>query len=268
MNAGVAMKEKLLLKSELYDIPAVFTLPENGEKVPCVIMCHGTGSSKDEAGNQYLDLADLLAERGVASVRFDFAGCGESADSGINQTFMAEVADTRKAYEYACSRPEVDSGRIGIIGYSQGGRVMAMFLDTHHDKIKAAVSWSGACHNGTGVFGSWFDAFYDKAVQDGFVAVPMGWRSDLIVPLAWFDEIRATNPMDALKKYNGDLLVMAGDADMLVPMPHCEEIAATNEKAELIVYHDADHNFNVLTDDKSISQDVVLTTAQWLAEKL
>lgn len=262
------MKEKLLLKSELYDIPAVFTLPENSEKVPCVIMCHGTGSSKDEAGNQYLDLAGLLAEKGIASIRFDFAGCGESADSGINQSFMAEVADTQKVYEYICGRPEIDKERIGIVGYSQGGRVMAMFLDSHHDKVKAAVSWSGACHNGEGAFAGWFDMFYPQAQQNGFAAIPLGWRDDLIVPLAWFDEIRATKPLDALKKYTGELLVMAGDADVLVPMPHCEDIAATNDKAELIIYHDADHNFNVMTDDKSISQDMLTTTAQWLAEKL
>ncbi|MBQ7904076.1 MAG: alpha/beta fold hydrolase [Oscillospiraceae bacterium] len=262
------MEKKLMLKSEKYDIPAIFTLPENARKVPCVVMCHGTGSSKDEAGNQYADLAQLLAERGIASIRFDFAGCGESTDTGINQTFMAEVDDTRIAWEYVCSQPQVDSERNGIIGYSQGGRVMAMFLDTHYDRIKAAVSWYGACHNGEGAFAGWYDIFYPQAVENGYASIPLGWRSDLIVPLAWFEEIRNTNPLDALKKYKGELLVMAGDADVLVPMPHCEEIAATNEKAELIIYHDADHNFNVMTDDKSISQDMLITTADWFKEKL
>ena len=67
------MKQKLMLKSEKYDIPAIFTLPETDGRLPCVIMCHGTGSSKDEAGNQYVDLADKLARKGVASIRFDFA---------------------------------------------------------------------------------------------------------------------------------------------------------------------------------------------------
>ena len=262
------MKQKLMLKSEKYDIPAIFTLPETDGRLPCVIMCHGTGSSKDEAGNQYVDLADKLARKGVASIRFDFAGCGESTDTGINQTFMAEVADTVKAYEFVTSQERIDSNRIGIIGYSQGDRVMAMFLDKYYDKIKAAVSWSGACHNGEGAFAGWYDVFYPQAVEQGYAAIPLGWRSDLIVPLAWFEEIRNTKPLDALKKYTGELLVMAGDADVLVPMPHCEEIAATNEKAELIIYEGADHNFNVMTDDKSVSEDMVETTAQWLADHL
>ena len=155
-----------------------------------------------------------------------------------------------------------------IIGYSQGGRVMAMFLDSHYNKIKAAVSWSGAFHNGIGVFQGLFDMYYQQAVENGFASIPMGWRSDLIAPLAWFDEIASTNPMDAMKKYKGELLVMAGDADFLVPMPHCEEVAATNEKAELVIYEGADHNFNVMTEDKSISDDLLKTTAEWLAEHL
>ena len=262
------MTEKFLIPSEKYDIPAVLTLPAKAENAPCLIMCHGTGSSKDEVGNQYADLSALLAEKGIASIRFDFAGCGESSDSGINQTFMAEVKDTEKIYQYLMGREDIDADRIGIIGYSQGSRVMAMFLDNYHDKIKAAVSWSGACHNGIGVFSGWFDAFYPQAKEKGFAAVPMGWRSDLIVPLDWFKEVKNTNPMDALNKFKGDLLVIAGDADFLVPMPHCEEIAATNQKSQLVIYHDADHSFNVLTEDKSISENVIRTTADWLAEHL
>jgi len=262
------MVKDFVIKNEKYDIPAVITTPETEGTYPCVIMCHGTGSDKNEAGNMYLTLAGMLAERGIASVRFDFAGCGDSADSGINQTFMAEVDDTAKVYDYICGIETIDTERIGIIGFSQGGRVMAQFMDTHHDKIKAAVSWSGACHNGTGVMQGWFDAFYSQAVEKGYSAIPMGWRSDLIVPLGWFEDIKNTNPLDALAKYKGQLLAMAGKNDELVPYTHADEIAATNENAQVIVYDDADHTFNSLTEDTSVAQDVVLTTADWFAENL
>ncbi|MBR5520873.1 MAG: alpha/beta fold hydrolase [Oscillospiraceae bacterium] len=261
------MEKALFIKNEKYDIPAIVNIPA-GEKLPFVVMCHGTASDKNEAGNMYADLAAALAEKGVASIRMDFAGCGDSTDSGINQTFMNEVSDTVKAYEYMCENETVDTGRMGIIGFSQGGRVMAQFMDTHRDKAKAAVSWSGACHNGIGVFAGWFEAFYEKAVKEGYVAMPMDWRSDFIVPLQWFEDIRNTNPMDALKKYTGPLLCVAGSADVLVPCAHADEIAATNEKAEVIIYEGADHTFNVLTGDKSIAQDVITTTADWLAENL
>lgn len=261
------MEKTLFIKSEKYDIPAVVNMPR-GENLPFVIMCHGTASDKNEAGNMYADLAAALAEKSVASIRMDFAGCGDSADSGINQTFMAEVDDTIKAYEYMCSNEKVDTERAGIIGFSQGGRVMAQFMDTHADKMKAAVSWSGACHNGIGVFAGWFMMYYKKAQENGCISIPMDWRSDFIVPLQWFDDIKNTNPMDALKKYKGALLCVAGKKDPLVQYTHADEIAATNPKAEVIIYDEADHTFNVLTDDTSIARDVIATTAGWFAEKL
>ena len=124
------MEKAILIKSDKYDIPAVVNIPD-GEKLPFVIMCHGTASDKNEVGNMYADLAAALAEKGIASIRMDFAGCGDSTDTGINQTFMAEVDDTVKAYEYMCENEQVDTAKAGIIGFSQGGRVMAQFMDTH-----------------------------------------------------------------------------------------------------------------------------------------
>ena len=261
------MEKAILIKSEKYDIPAVVNIPD-GENLPFVIMCHGTASDKNEVGNMYADLAAALAEKGIASIRMDFAGCGDSTDTGINQTFMAEVDDTVKAYEYMCENEKVDTAKAGIIGFSQGGRVMAQFMDTHADRIKAAVSWSGACHNGVGVFAVWFMMYQKKAQEQGYIAMPMDWRSDFIVPAQWFEDIKNTNPMDALKKYKGALLCMAGREDPLVSYTHVDEIAATNENAEVIIYDDADHTFNVLSEDNSIAQDVIATTAQWFCENL
>jgi len=57
-------------------IPATVCLPagQSGETFPAVVMLHGTGSSRDEAGNGYKMLAPYMAQNGIASIRFDFAG--------------------------------------------------------------------------------------------------------------------------------------------------------------------------------------------------
>jgi len=48
-----------------------------GRAVPAVLLLHGFASSKDEVGNMYAREAKALAEKGIASLRIDFAGFGK-----------------------------------------------------------------------------------------------------------------------------------------------------------------------------------------------
>lgn len=261
------MEEKVSIKSELYDIPAILNSPNIGEKYPAIILCHGTGSFKDEVGNLFIKLSESLKERGIASIRFDFAGCGESLAKQQDLTFYGEVSDTEKIYSYLLDCHKIDSKRIGILGFSQGARVMAEFIGKYPEKIKAAVSWSGACHNGAGVFEGWFEEFYEEAARNGYAQIPMFWRDDLILSKKWFDDIRDSNPMDSLSKYKGAILAVSGTEDELVPYIHAKEIAsACNGKiSEYGIIDNANHTFNILEKDKAFADKVIKDTADWIA---
>ncbi|MTI86156.1 MAG: alpha/beta hydrolase [Firmicutes bacterium] len=237
------MENKITIKSELYDIPAIFSYPNVGTKFPTVILCHGTGSCKDEVGSLFVKLAESLRERGVASIRFDFAGCGESSAKGQVLTFCGEVDDIEKVYAYLCQSEKVDSYKIAVLGFSQGARAMAEFLGKHPQKINAAISWSGACHNGEGVFAGWFQEYYEEAVKNGYVKIPMLWRDDLILSKKWFDDIRDSYPMKSLSKYEGAMLAISGREDALVPYIHAKEIvsACKGKTRESRIIDHADH---------------------------
>src|SRR5690554_1481305 len=133
------MKNKITIKSDKYDIPAVISYPNRGNQFPAVILCHGTASNKDEVGNLFVKLADSLSEKGIASIRFDFAGCGDSHAKQEDLTFFGEVVDTEKVYSYCRQDEKIDAKKIGILGFSQGARVMAEFLGRYSSKIKVAV---------------------------------------------------------------------------------------------------------------------------------
>ncbi|HHX79928.1 MAG TPA: alpha/beta fold hydrolase [Acholeplasmataceae bacterium] len=259
------MEEKLLIPSK-YKIPAVFTRPDNDLKTPTVILCHGTGSNKDEVGNIFVMLAEALKARGIASIRFDFAGSGERKARMQDYTFYGAVSDTEAIYKYLCNLDNIDSGKIGILGFSQGARVMAEFLGKYPGKIKAAVSWSGACHNGEGVFGGWFKEYYEEASNNGYARIPLFWRDDLLLSKTWFDEIRASNPLVSLSKFKGALLAISGREDELVPYMHAEEIAnASGGKVkEYKIILKANHTFNILEKDKSLAKMVLEYTADWI----
>src|SRR5699024_9468534 len=110
-------------------------------------------------------------------------------------TFYGEVSDTQKIYQYLQKHQSIDAERIGILGFSQGARVMAEFLGRRIGHINAAVSLSGACHNGEGVFRGWFEQYHAELEANGYAEIPMSWREDLILSKAWFEEIKGSQPM-------------------------------------------------------------------------
>lgn len=262
----VEIDKEVIIKSDLYDIPAIFTYPNRGTKFPTVILCHGTGSSKNEAGNLFVRLAESLSEEGIASIRFDFAGCGESLAKKQDLTFYGEVDDVRKIYAYIHESEKVDSSRIAILGFSQGARVMAEFLGEYPEKINAAISWSGACHNGEGVFSGWFEKHYEEAVKNGYTKIPMIWRENLILSKKWFDDIRNSSPMESLSKFKGAILAVSGREDTLVPYTHAKEIVdrCKGKVRELRIIEEANHTFNVFESSQLIANKVVKDTVDWI----
>jgi uncharacterized protein len=264
------MTNKIIIKNKLYDIPAVLNLPDIEGLKPAVILCHGTGSNKDEVGDLFIYLANWLAKRGIASIRFDFAGCGDSTAKGQDLTFYGEVDDTEKIYTYLCHHEQIDSDKIGILGFSQGARVMAEFLGRYPKEIKTAVSWSGACHDGIGVFNDWFQSYYEIAVENKYVKIPLVWREDLVLSKEWFEEIKASLPLTNLSFYEGNLLAISGKDDSLVPYDHAIEIAnaCRGKVREYLIIEHANHTFNVLEKDNPNAAKVVKETVDWFVRTL
>lgn len=59
-------------------VVATLAMPASDSAVPAVLMLHGFASVRDEVGEMYKRLAAELGERGIASLRIDFRGWGES----------------------------------------------------------------------------------------------------------------------------------------------------------------------------------------------
>lgn len=259
------MEKYLLLNADDHEIPAILTYPDCDYQVPAIILCHGTASFKDEVGNLFKDLANQLLEHNIATIRIDFVGFGDSKEAESSLTFLNEVGDAHIAYEYLKELSFVDKAKIGILGFSQGARVMAELLN-HVDDFNFAISWSGTCHNGIGHFKSWFDEYYEEASLNGVAMMKMDWRDDLPLSKTWFDEIRDTNPMDGIKAFKGPILAIAGTDDNVVPWQHAEEIIdnAAHKDSRSMIISGADHIYNVLSNDQSISKMMRKITVDWI----
>ena len=112
---NVALKrDGLTLRGELL-------LPEK-DSYDIAILMHGFTGNRN--GELLTALADALLEKGVASVRFDFNGHGDSDGKLEDMTVLNEIADAKVILDYAKSLEHVRN--IFLFGHSQGGVVASM----------------------------------------------------------------------------------------------------------------------------------------------
>ena len=91
-----------------------------GGAAPVVICCHGLTGSRAGACFRFVRLARRLAEEGVACLRFDFRGCGESDGRFVDVTVSTLMEDLLAARAAVQDLPGCDPTHVGIVGSSFG----------------------------------------------------------------------------------------------------------------------------------------------------
>ena len=128
-------------------------LPSKGEgPFPAALFLHGSGPV-DRDGNAaglemdaYRQLAHALARVGIASLRFDKRGVGESEGDSNLATRTDLLSDARAAFEGLQSQPEVDPTRCFLIGHSEGA-YLAPILAVEDQTVAGIVLLAGAARS-------------------------------------------------------------------------------------------------------------------------
>src|ERR1044071_4929524 len=111
------LKESVCLRSLGDVLSGMLFLPESPRPAPAVIVCHGAGEFKEN----YFELCELLAARGIAALAIDMHGHGESSGERFCVEMRQWVSDVRAAIDFLHNHPRVDGNRIGAFGLSSGG---------------------------------------------------------------------------------------------------------------------------------------------------
>lgn len=279
-NSPVYSEQRVDIDNGEYKIPGILVTPKKSsdKKFPVMVMLHGTASQKNEVGGLYQRLAIYLAESGYGSLRIDFAGTGDSPVDYSLYSLSSASRDTKTALDFLAAQPAIDSGRMGLVGFSQGG-LIAQLVAAQDARVKSLVTWSSVAGNGTGVMQFLFDQYYAEAKANGYAEVKFAWRSQpLNFGLQWFDEVKNNNSLDQMKNYTGKLLALAGDADPIVPYVSSINLmkAAGSSDAQAIIIKGADHMFNVLAnsnanglaEDQSTAEELLVITTEWVGRNL
>jgi alpha/beta superfamily hydrolase len=142
--------EDVTFKSGEFKLAGTVTIPKNGEKRhPACIIISGSGP-QDRNGKvpglgfsvQYKAIAHELSNSGILVLRYDDRGMGESEGDFKTASLSNFVSDVKAGIEYLRLRPDVDSGRICLIGHSEGA-IIAPMIAAEDKEIKAIVLMAG-----------------------------------------------------------------------------------------------------------------------------
>lgn len=248
-----------------YTIPAIVSMPK-GEIRGAVIMLHGTASSKNEAGDGYKTLAPKLAEAGIASIRFDFYGCGDSTVDYQNYCFDTAVGETLIVRDYLLTLIPAGT-KIGLLGWSQGGTDALLASGEYPDAFQCVVTWAGA----PDLSDMMTEQDYQTAMEKGYYTMTFDWRTPLNVGKQWCIDVKTTDVLSVFKNYTGPILALQGENDEDVDPKWNKLIAETsqNPASGFIYIPNTGHTFGVFDDNDDISMPTVQeATVQYFSKIL
>ncbi len=238
----------------------VLHLPSPSGKYPCVAMCHGFTGHKAEAHFLFTKAARKLAENGIAALRFDFRGSGDSEGTFERMTVGTEISDAGEAVKFIKNHKNIDKNSIGLIGLSMGGFVAA-YLSGNIPGIKAVALWS-AVGQYKKVFGKNlkvnFRAGKLKAMDIGGVVVGKGFFKAGI----WYDGLNLVS----INEFREPLLIVHSDNDKTVPFSDAELYYKTSGSGikELRKIKGGGHTYG----ESGTEPEVIDYTAKWMKKHL
>lgn len=108
------------------------------ENEQVAILMHGfQGDRGYHQGKLLYDLAPVINQAGIPTLRFDFDGCGQSDGDFDHMTVLSEILDGMQMIDFA--RSKMHAKKIYLVGHSQGGVVASMLAGYYRDLIDKLV---------------------------------------------------------------------------------------------------------------------------------
>ncbi|MCI8651578.1 MAG: alpha/beta fold hydrolase [Oscillospiraceae bacterium] len=258
-----------------HTIPGTLCAPAEveGKKLPAVVMLHGTGSNREEAGNGYQMAAPVMADNGIVTLRIDFMGSGDSTADYSDYCYSSANLDAKAAADYLATLDYVDADKIAVMGWSQGGTNALLAAAAYPETFHAVITWAGALtlNESTGLFGDkTFDEAKAIADKDGSYEMTFDWRDSLQVGKRWFKEVDETDVEAETAKIKAPILAINGLADTTVDPENARKIVAAskNEATKLYLIENCDHTYNVFSGDFTALYETVNAGIGFLQENL
>lgn len=251
----------------------ILNVPDGVANPPIVLMLHGFTGQKDELPVATVNIglfaytAKRLAESGIASLRIDFHGSGESDGQWEDTTLTGQIGDAVLAFDYLQTLASVNGSKIGILGYSQGGLV-GSHLAAARPEAACVVLWAPVT-NPLSTYGILMGRDTLKKARSGsdqaVVSVPLSWGGETTLKGTFFKQLPLMTPIGVIGRYPGPLRVIVGRRETVVtPQPATgQSLLDYHDGIQDLVEIDSDHDWNAGTTTTTVDDVLIPKTVEW-----
>jgi uncharacterized protein len=225
---------------------------------PAVIFFHGFTGDRMESHWIFIKCARALAQEGIASLRFDFYGSGESEGTFYEATLQSEIADARAAVRFMQRQKGIDSARLGLCGLSLGGCVAACV--SRAANARALVLWSAVANPG-------ILQKLSKRLGKQAPDHPGDFEYDArLISTRFLRDAAKINPLSAIRRFTKPTRVIHPGKDETVPRSHAEDLleASGARIKQKVIIPGADHTFTSIAWESA----VIALTVEWFKRHL
>ncbi|MFT5541517.1 MAG: putative OsmC-like protein/alpha/beta superfamily hydrolase [Glaciecola sp.] len=251
------MRQKVDFTSGNHTLSGMLETPESNIKF-YALFAHCFTCGKDVAAASRISRA--LTSKGIAVLRFDFTGLGNSDGDFANTNFSSNIQDLVAAADFL--RKEYDAPKL-LIGHSLGGAAVLGVAQQVPESMAVVTigSPSDAAHVAHN-----FAAHIGDIEEKGEAEVSLGGRK-FTIQKQFLDDINSYNTSH-IAKLEKALLVMHSPADSIVKITEAEKIyqAALHPKS-FVSLDNADHLLSNKKDSEYAAEVISAWASRYVPSK-
>lgn len=235
----IVEREVVVLADDGVQLVGTLSLPGSAprDRAAAVVLVSGSGAQdrngtrSELPGYQPLaELANAIAEAGIAVLRLDDRGAGQSGGDAIGTTTTRNAHDVSSAVHWLRQQPDIDSARIGLVGHSEGG-LTAMITAASDPAIRTLVLLATPSRTGREL-ARWQR---DWLTASDVAQFPAARRRQMLADAErsaelqamqdpWMQEWFALDPRAVARHQRGRALIVHGERDRQVPVEQSAEL--------------------------------------------
>lgn len=234
-----------------------------GDAKEIAILCHGFMDTKDRP--LLASLAKAIRDRcGLATLRFDFSGNGESEGRFEDATITKEIEDLQSV---VVALQEKGYAVAALVGHSKGATDVLVH-QADHGSARKVVALAPKVYGVRGINERFMPEQLAQLDREGWCNYVLGGRT-VKISKAYLDE-RRTRYKDLRSlctRIRSPVLIVHGTADEVIHADEARDLHAAlrdvlQDAARLVLLEEADHNFR----DPALRRQMIDTVTGWIAD--